>query len=118
MTTEQVAKRFYELGQQGNWDKILDELYSPDAKSIEPAHSQGLQSAEGFAQIREKGKQWGAMIEETHGGYCEEPQVAGNFFSCAMGVDATMKGQGRVKMDEIAVYEVKDGKIMSEQFFY
>jgi hypothetical protein len=35
-----------------------------------------------------------------------------------MGVEATMKGQGRVKMDEVAVYEVKDGKIVKEQFFY
>jgi hypothetical protein len=30
----------------------------------------------------------------------------------------TVKGQGRMKMDEIAVYEVKDGKIVKEQFFY
>jgi hypothetical protein len=29
-----------------------------------------------------------------------------------------MKGMGRVKMDEIAVYEVKDGKIVKEQFFF
>jgi ketosteroid isomerase-like protein len=33
-------------------------------------------------------------------------------------MDVTMKGQGRMKMDEIAVYGVKDGKIVSEQFFY
>ena len=30
----------------------------------------------------------------------------------------TYKGMGRQKMDEIAVYEVKDGKIVKEQFFY
>jgi hypothetical protein len=35
-----------------------------------------------------------------------------------MGLDATMKGVGRTKMDEIALYEVKDGKIVKEQFFY
>jgi hypothetical protein len=29
-----------------------------------------------------------------------------------------MKGMGRMKMDEIVVYEVKDGKIVQEQFFY
>jgi hypothetical protein len=33
-------------------------------------------------------------------------------------MDVTMKGQGRMNMDEIAVYEVKDGKIVKEQFFY
>jgi hypothetical protein len=58
------------------------------------------------------------MVEEMHGGYSSPPQVAGNHFSVAMGMDVTMKGQGRMKMDEIAVYEVKDGKITKEQFFY
>jgi hypothetical protein len=29
-----------------------------------------------------------------------------------------MKGVGRVPMEELAVYEVKDGKIIQEQFFY
>jgi hypothetical protein len=28
------------------------------------------------------------------------------------------KGAGRVKMDEVAVYEVRDGKIVKEQFFF
>jgi hypothetical protein len=28
-----------------------------------------------------------------------------------------MKGRGRVKLEEICAYEVKDGKIISEQFF-
>ncbi len=118
MTTQEVAKKFYDLAQQGNWDKIQDELFSKDAKSVEPIHAQGLGNATGLDKIKEKGKQWQAMIEETHGGYCNEPQVAGNYFVCKMGADVTMKGQGRTKMDEIALYEVKDGKIVMEQFFY
>ncbi|MEQ9593234.1 MAG: nuclear transport factor 2 family protein [Cyclobacteriaceae bacterium] len=118
MTTEAVAKRFYELAKVGDWDKIQEELFSKDAKSLEPAHAEGLGSVSGMDQIKEKGKQWQAMIEETHGGYCKEPQVGGNYFCCAMGADVTMKGQGRINMDEVAVYEVKDGKIVTEQFFY
>jgi limonene-1,2-epoxide hydrolase len=35
-----------------------------------------------------------------------------------MGMDVTIKGQGRMKMDEVAVYEVKDGKIVLEHFFF
>jgi len=53
-----------------------------------------------------------------HGGYSNQPQVAGNHFAVAMGMDVTMKGQPRMTMDEIAVYEVKNGKIVKEQFFY
>jgi limonene-1,2-epoxide hydrolase len=35
-----------------------------------------------------------------------------------MTLDATMTGMGRMQLDEICVYEVKDGKIVFEQFFY
>jgi len=58
------------------------------------------------------------MIEEMHGGYTNAPIVAGNFFACTMGMDVTVKGQPRAAMDEVAVYQVKDGKIISEQFFH
>ncbi len=118
MTTQDVANRFNELAQSGNWNAIQDELYSDDAVSIEPAHSPGLKTAEGIAAIKEKGKQFGEMVEEMHGGYSNEPIVVGSHFALAMGMDVTMKGQGRTKMDEVAVYEVKDGKIVKEQFFY
>jgi hypothetical protein len=118
MTTQEVANRFNELAQTGQWDKIQDELFAENAVSIEPPHSQGTQSAEGLPAIKEKGKQFSTMVEEMYGGYSNEPQVAGNFFAIAMGMDCKMKGMDRMKMDEIAVYEVKDGKIVKEQFFF
>ena len=118
MTTQEVANRFNELAQTGQWDKIQEELFAENAVSIEPPHSQGLPSVEGLDGIREKGKRFGEMVEEMHGGYTSAPVVGGNFFSVAMGMDCTMKGMGRQKMDEVAVYEVKDGKIVKEQFFY
>jgi ketosteroid isomerase-like protein len=118
MTTKDVANRFNELAQTGQWQQIQDELFAENAVSIEPEHSQGMRSAQGMDAIRNKGKQFGEMVEEMHGGFSNEPQVAGNHFAVAMGMDVTMKGQGRMKMDEIAVYEVKDGKIVKEQFFY
>ena len=118
MTTQEVASRFNELAQTGQWNLILDELYADNAVSIEPASSPGLKTAEGLDAIKEKGKQFGEMVEEMHGGYSNEPVVAGSHFALAMGMDVTMKGQGRMQMDEIAVYEVKDGKIVKEHFFY
>lgn len=118
MTTQDVANRFHELAQTGQWNEIQDELFSNDAVSVEPANSPGMKSAEGIEAIKEKGRQFGETMEEMHGGYSNEPIVAGNHFSVAMGMDVTMKGMGRMKMDEIAVYQVKDGKIVKEQFFY
>ena len=118
MTTQDVASRFNELAQTGQWDKIQNELFADNAVSIEPPNSPGMQSAEGMEAIREKGKQFGEMVEEMHGGYTTAPVVGGKFFSVGMGMDCTMKGMGRQKMDEIALYEVRDGKIVREQFFY
>ena len=118
MTTQEVADRFNELAQTGQWELIQNELYADNAVSIEPAHSPGLKTAEGIAAIKEKGKKFGEMIEEMHGGYSNAPIVAGSHFSLAMGMDVTMKGMGRMKMDEIAVYEVREGKIVKEQFFF
>ena len=117
-TTTDVANRFHELAQQGQWNEIQSELFADDAVSVEPANSPGLKSVQGIEAIREKGKMFENMVEEMHGGYSNQPQIAGNHFAVAMGMDVTFKGQGRQKMDEIAVYEVKDGKIVKEQFFY
>jgi ketosteroid isomerase-like protein len=118
MTTTNVANRFNELAQTGQWDQIQAELFADNAVSIEPENSPGLKTVQGIEAIKQKGKQFGEMVEEMHGGYSNAPQVAGNHFAVAMGMDVTMKGMGRMKMDEIAVYEVKDGKIVKEQFFY
>lgn len=118
LTTPEVASRFNELAQTGRWDLIQSELFANNAVSIEPDRAMGLKTVEGMDAIQKKGQEFSAMVEEMHGGYSTEPVIAGNHFSVAMGMDVTMKGMGRMKMDEIAVYEVKDGKIVKEQFFY
>jgi len=117
MTTHDVANKFYELAQQGDWDGIQDQLFSQDAVSIEPDFAPQPR-AEGMEAIKEKGKRFSETIEEVHSGYTNEPIVAGNHFSCTMGMDCTMKDVGRIQIDEVCVYEVKDGKIVKEQFFY
>ena len=118
MTTQEIADRFYQLAEEGKWNEIQDELFSDDVESIEPPHAQGLQSAKGREALKKKAESFNETVEEMHGGFCSKPVVGGNHFSVAMGMDATMRGMGRMKMDEIAVYEVKDGKIVKEQFFY
>ena len=117
MTTQEVANRFYELSETGQFDLIYQELFSPDARSIEPAGG-GFPEANNLAEIIQNGKDWAEQIEAMHGGYTGVPVVAGNYFTCAMGMDVTMKGQARMQLDEIAVYHVRDGKIVSQQFFY
>jgi hypothetical protein len=118
MTTQDVANRLHELFNEGKWQEAQEELFTEDAESIEPPKAQGVQSVKGLDAIKKKGQQFNEMVEEVHGGYVSDPIVAGNHIAFAMGMDCTYKGMGRQKMDEIAVYEVKDGKIVKEQFFY
>lgn len=117
MTTKDVAAKFYEYMQQGAFDKIYTELYSEDATSEESPGSDWVK-ARGMKEIQEKGKKWNETIEEMYGGTTEKPVVAGEYFTCYMTMDFTPKGGQRTNMEEIGLYKVKDGKIVSEQFFY
>ena len=118
MTTQQIADRLSELFKENRWEDAQRELFSEEAVSLEPPKSPGLQTVVGLENIIKKGDMFKDMTEEVHGGYIRGPIVAGNHISFGIGMDATMKGQGRSMMEEIAVYEVKDGKIVKEQFFF
>ena len=57
------------------------------------------------------------MVEKIHGCSASAPLVTGNAIALTLTMDVTMKGRGRVKLEELCAYEVKDGKIVLEQFF-
>lgn len=120
MNTQQIAERLVALCREGQYEQVYDELFADDAENIEmPAMANGpLGNAKGLDAIRAKGKAWGEAVEQVHGGSVGEPSVSGNWFSVPMSLDVTMKGQGRVQMEEMCLYQVRDGKIVREQFFY
>ena len=118
MTTKEVATRLVELCRQGKIQDTLKELYGDDAVSIEADDSMGPKTTEGLPAIIKKGEMFDSMVEEFHGSEISDPVVGGNYFSISWDLDVTMKGQGKTQMSEICVYKVKDGKIVSEQFFY
>ena len=115
---QQVAQRLVELCRAGKYEQAHEELYADDAVSIEGNGLQADAVTRGIEAIREKGRQWAANIVEVHGGSVGEPIVAPGWFSVVMGIDATYKDMGRVAMQEICVYGVRDGRIVHEQFFY
>lgn len=117
MSTQEIANRLVELCNKGDYQTCYQELYSPEVWSIEP-EGWPNQKVQGLDGIAEKGKQWNEQMEEFHGSAIGEPIVAGDHFALTMMYDATFKGQGRVKMEEVCVYQVQDGKIVKEQFFF
>jgi hypothetical protein len=117
MTTQQLATRMVEMCRQGQIIEAQEELYGDEVTSIEPPHAPAP-PAIGKAAVLAKGKYFVSTIEERHDGHFGDPIVCGNYFAITCMLDATYVGQGRRKLEEIGVYGVKDGKIISEQFFY
>ena len=118
MTTQEIANRLYELCQQGQYETAHNELYAANATSTESNMQGGRETATGIDAIKEKGKKFQSMVEEMHSGYTNPPKVYGKYIFMEMGMDVTMKGMGRMNMTEMCSYEVQDGKIISEEFFY
>ena len=118
MTTQEIANRLVELCRKGNYEQALKELYSPNIVSVEP---EGVPNriASGMEAIVEKGKNFDARIEAVHSNIVTDPIVADNFISFGMLMNVDMKGVPvPVDMNEICVYQVADGKIVREEFFY
>jgi hypothetical protein len=112
-----VANRLVELCRKGQVLQAQEELFDENVISHEAAGSPAP-PAIGKAAVLEKGRNFASMIEKRHGGSFSDPIVGGNYFSIVCKLDADLKGQGKVVWDEICVFGVKDGKVISENFYY
>ncbi|HEY2582432.1 MAG TPA: nuclear transport factor 2 family protein [Mucilaginibacter sp.] len=117
MNAQEVASRLVQLCREGKNAEAINELYDDKAVSHEPEGSP-MQASNGKQAILEGTNHWYSTVKEIHSADISDPIVSGNFFACGMKIDATYKEQGRNVMDELCVYEVNDGKIVSQQFFY
>lgn len=118
MTTQEVADRFHELAQQEKWFEIQDEFFSDDVRSLEPEGSPYFGYAEGKAPVRKKGEDFVSRIEAVHSLRTTAPIVAGNHFVVGREKDITVQPHGRIRINQVMLYEVRDGRIVLEQFFY
>ncbi|MBA2562737.1 MAG: nuclear transport factor 2 family protein [Chitinophagaceae bacterium] len=118
MTTQQVATRLVELCRKGEFETAQTELFAEDIISIEPyATPEFEKETKGLPAIIEKGHKFESMVEQMHGLNVSDPIIAANSFACTMRMDITMKGKERMDMTELCLYQLKDGKIVSEEFF-
>jgi ketosteroid isomerase-like protein len=118
MTTQEVADKLVKLCSQGKFDEAM-ELYSPDIVSMEAGAPPGQsRESKGLAAVKGKAEWWTAN-HEVHSSLVEGPLLAGSRFAVAFQMDITFKPQSRrFQMEEIAIYQVADGKIVHEEFFY
>ena len=122
MDTKQVGDKLVALCNEGRNMDAIEQLYSPDIVSREAFGNDEMpQEMKGIDAIRGK-NQWWFDNNEVHSGTVEGPFPNDDRFAVKYHYEMTPKngpnaGQ-RQSMDEVAVYTVKDGKIVKEEFFY
>jgi hypothetical protein len=121
MTTQEIAARYRELMNEGKFIEVQDTLYHDDVVCQEPEKAAAMGVTiitNGLEAIKAKGAARRAMIETRHSYTCSQPLVAGEFFGVVLKQDVTFKGKPRMTLEEVGIFQVRDGKVVKEQFFY
>ncbi len=118
--TKYVGNRLVELCRQGKNLDAINEFYAEDVVSVEAQVPPEMPATmKGIDAIRGK-NDWWMKNHELHGSDAKGPFVNGERFAVVFHHDVTPKigaSKGkRMSMDEVAVYTVRDGKIVHEMF--
>ena len=121
-STMEIGKQLVELCRQGKEREAMERFYSPDIVSIEAMGSAAMPArTEGIEAVRGKAEGW-EKNNEVHSRQADGPWPQGDRFIVRFVYDITAKAGPmagkRMKIDEAALYTVKDGKIVQEEFFY
>lgn len=114
MNIQDIAGEIVKLIREGKNKQAKDTFYADDIISIE---GNGYR-LEGIEAIHQKSTDWMEQLLEVHSVLVSEPLVAADYFTISIKMDISYKNGRRTVLDEIAVYEVKDDKIVFEQFFF
>ena len=122
-TARDIGEKLVSLCKQGKNLEAIETLYDPNIVSVEPMSppSEPAKGREvkGIAACKEKGKQWESMTQ-VHSAKVEGPFMHGDDqFAVYFSYDITGKQtHKRTQMTEVAVYTVKNGKVVHERFYY
>ena len=117
-----IGKKLVDLCKQGKNLQAIETLYAPNIVSIEamgdetmPARMEGIQAIKGK-------NDWWFQNHEVHGGEVKGPWPNGDRFTVYFKSDVTPKAgpmaNKRMTIEEVALYTVKNDKIVQEEFFY
>ena len=118
-STAAVAEELVSFCRAGRNIEAINTLYSPDIVSIESmGNAEMPREIKGVDAVRQK-NQWWAANNEVHSATVDGPFVGDGKFAVYYNYDVTFKPMSkRMKMEEVALYTVKNGKVVREQFFY
>ncbi|WP_413666966.1 SnoaL-like domain-containing protein [Mucilaginibacter sp. Mucisp86] len=113
-TITEIANRLASLCNELKFVEAYTELYADNAVSIDPVNKN--EPITGLTSLIEYENRFLANAE-IHSVNVSEPIFAGSYFSLVFSMHFTAKGQGTKTVEEICVYKVEMGKIVSQQFF-
>ena len=116
MSIQKVAQDFSDALKSGDYLKA-ETYWADDVVSVE-AREGDMKEVRGREAVHAKGEWWTAN-HDVHSFNTAGPFINGEQFALFFAIDVTQKTSGeRIKMDEVALYTVRDGKISEERFFY
>jgi len=116
MAIAEIARDFVALCKEGKFAEAGEKYWAEDVVSIEAMGDDPI--SHGIAAARGKGEWW-ANAHEIHAADAHGPYINGDQFAVRFEIDTTFKETGqRNKMDEIALYTLRDDKIDEERFLY
>lgn len=98
----------------GKMMDAFEKYYAEDVVMQEP----GEEPRVGKDVNREFEKKWLEGVQEFHSGEVKAKAVTGNIAMVEWEMDVSFKDGKRMKMNQVAVQEWKDGKIVNERFYY
>jgi ketosteroid isomerase-like protein len=119
MNTMEIAKKLAELCKQGRNMEALDILFADDVVSVEAVAMPDAQQ-----EIKGRGCEGKARVvarksREIYSASVTGPWPHRDRFVVGFQYDVTNKPSGkRMKMDEVGLYTVRNGRIVREEFFY
>lgn len=119
METNEIADKLVGYCRANQWERAYRELFAENARCIEAKETPmfPIETIGRDAMIA-KGKKFTEQLVHVYTAEISEPLVAGNYFTVSSSMTAEFKGFGKIDIEEIGLYHVENGKIVSEQFFY
>jgi hypothetical protein len=114
MSIEQADKELNDMILGGKAMEAYERFYADDVSMQENSAPPTV----GKDANRKREIEFFSSVEAWHDGACTASVVSGNVSMSEWMMDVTIKGMGRVRMEQAVVRRWKDGKIVSERFYH
>jgi hypothetical protein len=112
--TAELDQKLNDAILSGKAMEAFEELYDEDIIMQENAEPE----FRGKDLNRKREQEFFASVEAWHGGQVLASAVNGDVSFSEWTMEVTLKGVGRIKLDQVAVRRWKNGKIVHERFYH